>query len=104
MACAPKSNASYLAINHAMDDVKNNRTIPVPIHLKNAPHPGMAEQGNGKDYRYSHNFEGGISPDQDYLGVDKQYYCPTDRGYEKHITAYLEYVDKLKSRGDKDNE
>ncbi|HHH75715.1 MAG TPA: replication-associated recombination protein A, partial [Phycisphaerae bacterium] len=100
MACAPKSNASYRAIAEAMDDVKNNRTMPVPIHLKNAPHPGMAKLGYGKDYRYSHNYPGGVSPDQDYLGVDKQYYIPTDRGYEKHITAYLEFVDKLRTKAE----
>ena len=100
MACAPKSNASYRAIAAASGDVKNNRTIPVPRHLRNAPHPGMAEQwGNAKGYQYSHDFAGGVSPDQDYLGVDKTYYVPTDRGYEKHIAAYLEYVRKLQSGG-----
>ncbi|MBN2269794.1 MAG: replication-associated recombination protein A, partial [Sedimentisphaerales bacterium] len=101
MACAPKSNASALAIWAAMKDVKDNRTIPVPKHLRNAPHPGMAEQfGYSKGYQYSHKFEGGVSPDQDYLGVDKTYYAPTDRGYEKHIAAYLEWVEKLKSDGE----
>jgi putative ATPase len=98
MACAPKSNASCRAIAEASDDVKNNRTVPVPRHLRNAPHPGMARQwGYGVGYQYSHDFPGGVSPDQDYLGVDKAYYSPTDRGYEKHITAYLEYVRKLRS-------
>jgi putative ATPase len=100
MACAPKSNASCRAIAAASDDVKNNRTIPVPRHLRNAPHPGMAERwGYGVGYRYSHDFPGGVSPDQDYLGVDRSYYLPTDRGYEKHIAAYLEYVRKLRSGG-----
>jgi len=86
MACAPKSNASYLAVDAALADVKNNRTIPVPKHLRNAPHPGMREQfGNAKGYQYSHDHPGGISPDQDYLGVEKTYYTPTERGYEAHI-------------------
>jgi putative ATPase len=99
MACAPKSNASYMAISSAMDDVKNNRTLPVPKHLRNAPHPGMAEQfGYGKGYQYSHHFPGGVSPDQDYLGVDKTFYHPSDRGYEKHIAAYLEYVRQLRTK------
>ena len=97
MACAPKSNAAYRAINAASDDVRNNRTLPVPRHLRNAPHPGMAEMGYGKGYRYSHEFAGGISPDQDYLGVEKQYYTPTDRGYEKHIAAYLEWAKKMRN-------
>jgi len=96
MACAPKSNASYLAVDAAMDDVADSRTIPVPKHLRNAPHPGMAEQfGYSKGYQYSHDHPGGISPDQDYLGVDKTFYTPTDRGYEKHIAAYLEYVRQM---------
>jgi len=98
MACAPKSNASAMAIWQAMSDVKENRTVPVPKHLRNAPHPGMAEQlGYSKGYQYSHDFAGGVSPDQDYLGVDKTFYTPTDRGYEKHIAAYLEWVRKMKT-------
>jgi putative ATPase len=97
MACAPKSNASYLAVDKAMDDVRTQRTVPVPKHLRNAPHPGMAEQfGHGEGYQYSHNHEGGISPDQDYLGVDATYYTPTDRGYEKYIADYLEWARKLR--------
>ena len=97
MACAPKSNASCRAISAAMDDVKNQRTVPVPKHLRNAPHPAMAEQyGYSKGYQYSHDHPGGISPDQDYLGVDRTYYEPTDRGYEKHIAKYLEWAEKLR--------
>ncbi|MDY6912992.1 MAG: replication-associated recombination protein A [Planctomycetota bacterium] len=100
MACAPKSNASYSAIGDAMNDVENNRTIPVPKHLRNAPHPCMKEQfGYSKGYQYSHNHPGGVSPDQDYLGVDKTYYSPTDRGYEKHIAAYLQWAKKLRESG-----
>jgi len=99
MACAPKSNASAMAIWQAAADIKENRTLPVPKHLRNAPHPGMAKQlGYAEGYQYSHSFAGGVSPDQDYLGVDKKYYSPTDRGYEKHIAAYLEYVKQLKTR------
>ena len=97
MACAPKSNASAMAIWSAMSDVKENRTIPVPYHLRNAPHPKMRQlYGHSEGYQYSHKYEGGISPDQDYLGVDKDYYTPTDRGYEKHIAAYLEWARKLR--------
>ncbi|MCE5277796.1 MAG: replication-associated recombination protein A [Planctomycetaceae bacterium] len=100
MATAPKSNASYKAISAATDDVRTGRTLPVPRHLRNAPHPGMREQlGNAEGYQYSHDFAGGISPDQDYLGVDRTYYQPTDRGYEKHIAAYLEWAKKLREKG-----
>jgi len=98
MACAPKSNASYMAIAKASEDVRNSRTVPVPKHLRNAPHPQMAEQyGCGIGYQYSHDHVGGISPDQDYLGVDATYYRPTDRGYEKHIAAYLQWAAKLRT-------
>jgi putative ATPase len=98
MACAPKSNRSAMAIWAATEDVKSNRTLPVPKHLRNAPHPGMKEQfGASVGYQYSHDFKGGVSPDQDYLGVNKNYYTPTERGYEKHITAYLEWVKQMKS-------
>ena len=99
MACAPKSNAATVAIGEAVEDVKANRTLPVPKHQRNAPHPGMAQQmGSGVGYQYSHDFPGGVSPDQDYLGVDKTYYVPTDRGYEKHIAAYLDWVRRLREK------
>ncbi len=105
MACAPKSNASAMAIWRATADVKESRTVPVPKHLRNAPHPLMKEMyGYSEGYQYSHNYEGGVSPDQDYLGVDKTYYSPTDRGYEKHLAAYLKWVKQLQQgkgeRGD----
>ncbi len=104
MACAPKSNASAMAIWSAMSDVKENRTVPVPYHLRNAPHPKMKElYGHSEGYQYSHKYKGGISPDQDYLGVDKNYYTPTDRGYEKHITAYLEWAKKLREEAKTDS-
>ncbi len=99
MACAPKSNASAMAIWTATDDIKNDRTLPVPRSLRDAHYPGAKAFGHGEGYQYSHNHPGAVSPDQDYLGVEKTYYTPTDRGYEKHITAYLEYVRKLRSGG-----
>ena len=101
MACAPKSNASAAAIWQASRDVREKRTVPVPKHLRNAPHPGMAEQwGYGRGYQYSHDHPGGVSPDQDYLGVEAAYYTPTDRGYEKHIKAYLDWVRRMQEKAD----
>ena len=96
MACAPKSNRSAAAIWEATADVKNNRTATVPKHLRNAPHSGMKSLGYSVGYQYSHEFAGGVSPDQDYLGVDRTYYQPTDRGYEKHIKEYLDWAAKLR--------
>jgi putative ATPase len=98
MACAPKSNAATTAIYEATEDVRDDRTIPVPMHLRNAPHPGMKNEGASVGYQYSHNYPGGVSPDQDYLGVDRSYYRPTDRGYEKHMAAYLAYARELREK------
>ncbi|MGA2439977.1 MAG: replication-associated recombination protein A [Tepidisphaeraceae bacterium] len=84
MATAPKSNASAMAIWQAARDVKEGRTLPVPKHLKDAHYQGAKRLGHGKGYLYAHNFPGGIV-EQDYLGVDKVYYDPVDRGYEAEI-------------------
>jgi putative ATPase len=91
MATAPKSNASTKAIGQAMDDVKNGRTIPVPKHLRDSHYTGARRLGHGKDYQYPHDFAGGIV-EQDYLGVDKIYYQPVDRGYEAEIRKRLEEI------------
>jgi putative ATPase len=89
MATAPKSNASTLAISAASKDVSEGRTIPVPKHLKDAHYQGAKRLGHGEGYQYPHEFSGGIVS-QDYLGVDKMYYEPTDRGYEAQIKRRLE--------------
>lgn len=91
LATAPKSNASYAAINAAMEDVKHQRTVPVPKHLMSATKTEKARMGHGKGYQYAHNSEGGFV-DQDYLGVDKTYYVPTERGYEQRIGQFLKWV------------
>src|SRR5687767_9114496 len=88
IATAPKSNSSYVAINAAQDDVREGRTLPVPRHLRSTAYGGSARLGHGKGYRYAHDFEGGFVQ-QDYLGVDKTYYTPTDRGYEAEIGQRL---------------
>ena len=97
MAMAPKSNASALAIWGAMEDVKNGRTVPVPRHLRDTHYAGSAKLGHGKDYQYPHDHEGGFVA-QDYLGVDKIYYNPTDRGLEADIGRRLEELRK-RTRG-----
>lgn len=89
MATAPKSNASALAIWAAMKDVREGRTIPVPKHLRDSHYKGSAQLGHGADYKYAHDYEGG-HVQQDYLGVDRTYYTPTNRGYEARIAARME--------------
>lgn len=88
MATAPKSNASAMAIWSAMSDVREGRTLPVPKHLRDTHYKGAKRLDHGRGYQYAHDFEGGFVR-QDYLGVDKTYYEPTDRGYEAEIGRRL---------------
>jgi putative ATPase len=100
IACAPKSNAAYMAIDAAMQDVRENRTIPVPRHLRDAHYKGAERLGHGEGYKYSHEYPEGVAP-QDYLGVDKTYYVPTDHGHEAKLKARLEHFKKLRKGDDK---
>ncbi len=110
LALAPKSNASYVAINEAMDDVKEGRTLPVPVFLRDGHKVhsvGSAREGRG--YEYSHDAGartslGGVSA-QDYLGVDKQYYRPEGLGSEELLKRRLEEVRRARrgERGTPDN-
>lgn len=89
MACAPKSQASANAIWGAMDDVREGRTIPVPKHLRDTHYPGAKRLLAGEaKYVNPHSTERGYV-DQDYLGVDKTYYNPTNRGQEADIAKRL---------------
>jgi putative ATPase len=97
VACAPKSNASAMAIWSAVSDVKANRTVPVPVHLRDTHYRGAEKLGHGKEYKYDHDAPEGIAI-QDYLGVAKQYYHPTDRGQEAQIKHYLEKVRQLRKQ------
>jgi putative ATPase len=88
LAMAPKSNAAYLAINAATDDVRNHRLLPVPMHLRDRHYPGAARLGHGEGYVYPHDDpEGWVA--QDYLGVDREYYQPVDRGFERELAERL---------------
>ena len=91
LATAPKSNASAAAIWSAMKDVREGRTLPVPKHLRDGHYDGAKKLGHAQGYQYAHQGEGGFV-DQDYLGVDKCYYTPTERGYEKRIGEYLDWI------------
>lgn len=97
VACAPKSNASYLGIEKAMDDIKNKPIGMVPPHLRDASYRGAANLGYGKDYKYPHDYEGSYVKQQ-YLPFEMKgvkYYIPTDNGYEKQIKEHLnELFDK----------
>jgi putative ATPase len=98
IACAPKSNAVTTAIFAAREDVRENRTLPVPVHLRDAHYRGAEAMGHGQGYQYAHDADGGVAA-QDYLGVDRTYYTPTDRGYEKKIAARLEEIRAVLRQG-----
>lgn len=87
IACAPKSNASARAIWNAGKDVREGRTIPVPRHLRDAHYKSAKKLGH-EGYQYAHNSPDGMVA-QDYLGVDRTYYTPTDRGHERVMGEYL---------------
>ncbi len=97
LATAPKSNRAYLAIDAALEDIKNGVTLPVPKKLRDTHYKGAEKFGHGKGYEYSHDFKDNISG-QDFLGAPKKYYDPKDSGYEKTIRERMEYWASLKKK------
>jgi putative ATPase len=94
LACAPKSNASYLAIGAALDDVENGRTLPVPKHLQSGPKPDKGSQ----KYKYAHDGKDHFV-DQEYIPTDRIYYEPTGQGYEETIGKRLAFWKSLRKKG-----
>ncbi|QHC66541.1 AAA family ATPase [Rathayibacter sp. VKM Ac-2759] len=91
LATAPKSNASYSAIDAAIADVRAGRAGRVPAHLRDAHYPGAKRLGHGKGYRYPHDAELGVL-EQQYLPDSLQgarYYAPTEHGNERDVSARL---------------
>ena len=96
VATAPKSNACYMAIDKALDVVKNSKTAPVPVHLQDAHYKGAAKLGHGTGYKYAHDYPNHYVRQQ-YLPdayVNEKFYEPGDMGYERDIKKHL---DKIKS-------
>lgn len=95
MATAPKSDASYAAIDKALDDIKTIKTGNVPAHLKDSHYSGASKLGSGKGYKYPHSYEKGYVKQQylpdNMLGV--KYYKPTKNGYEKIIKERLDNLE-----------
>lgn len=89
LALAPKSNAATLAIAAARKDVRDNRVLPVPVHLRDAHYRGAEKLGHGIGYQYSHDDPSGVAA-QDYLGVEREYYRPVPRGFESELSQRLE--------------
>ncbi|HPM80009.1 MAG TPA: replication-associated recombination protein A [Candidatus Anammoximicrobium sp.] len=103
LACAPKSNAATVAIGEARGDVREGRVLPVPVHLRDAHYAGAQRLGHGAEYQYSHDVAGGVA-EQDYLGVDRQYYRPVDRGFEAELARRLETIRQTLRRGKRGEE
>jgi putative ATPase len=91
LACAPKSNAATVGIGEARRDVSEGRLLPVPVHLRDSHYPGAQRLGHGKGYQYAHDAAEGIAA-QDYLGVQREYYRPVPRGFEKELLDRLTII------------
>jgi putative ATPase len=96
VACAPKSNAAASAIWSAVSDVRSQKTIAVPKHLKDSHYRSAKKLGFGTDYKYPHDFKDGFVP-QEYLpaALKKKYYNPKEVGCEKNIKHYLQKLETL---------
>lgn len=100
LATSAKSNASYMAINDAMQTVQQSGDQPVPLHLRNAPTKLMKDIGYGKEYQYSHSYENNFA-DQEYLPdalKGMKFYDPGNNAREKELRAFLKsrWGDKYK--------
>ena len=91
LACAPKSNAATVAIGEATQDIREGRTLPVPVHLRDKHYAGAERLGHGAGYEYAHDAPDAVAA-QDYLGVEREYYRPTDRGFERELAKRLETI------------
>jgi putative ATPase len=91
LACAPKSNAATAAIGAARADVRENRILPVPRHLRDSHYREASQLGHGTGYQYAHDEADGIAS-QDYLGVEREYYQPVDRGFETELSQRLSII------------
>ena len=98
VATAPKSNASYLAIDKALDYVRNHPGYAIPPYLQDSHYRGAAKLGRGLDYKYAHDFPGHYV-DQQYLPdeiKDVKFYEPTDIGFEQKIREYFKKIGRKK--------
>lgn len=98
LACAPKSNAVYVAWKAALQDAKQLADYEVPAHLRNAPTKLMSELGYGAEYRYAHDEPGAYAAGECFFPpelADRRYYQPSDRGLEKQIAQKLAYLAEL---------
>jgi putative ATPase len=89
IATANKSNSACISIAAAIEDVKTKRTVPVPKHLRDSHYQGAEKLGHGTGYKFAHNHPNHFVA-QDYLGVNKTFYNPTEQGMEIKIKERLD--------------
>lgn len=95
MACAPKSNAVYTALNSVRAFIASQPSHEVPLHLRNAPTKLMKNQGHGAEYRYAHDFPDAYAAGENYLPAaihDQHWYEPAPRGLEIKIGEKLKFL------------
>jgi putative ATPase len=97
VSCAPKSNAAYLGIEKAMQDVAQGRTLEVPQHLKDASYKGAKRLGRGEEYKYAHDYQD-HHVKQEYVPTATRYYEPTELGFEKTIKQWLRHLEQDKPK------
>ncbi len=98
LACAPKSNAVYMAYKAARQDAQNFGSLEVPLHLRNAPTKLMKQLGYGDEYRYAHDEPDAYAAGEDYFPealAPRQYYQPPARGLEIKIGEKLQHLKNL---------
>jgi len=107
LACAPKSNAAYMAFGKAEKDAAEKGSLPVPFHIRNAPTSLMKGLGYGKGYKYAHEYEDALT-DQEHFPEELAgtvYYNPKGAGRETRLAEYLEkyraYRKKIAAKKDK---
>ncbi len=103
LASSPKSNASYIAIEKAFEDVRTKPLFPVPVHLRNAPTTFMKKIGYGKDYKYPHEYPHHFIEENYFPEEMKgtQYYFPTELGQEKTLKERLQFFWGKRKKYDK---
>lgn len=101
LASSPKSNASYMALNKAMNDIQTKQIDDIPLHLKDSHYTGAKSRGIGTEYKYPHAYGGYVKqqylPDNLYKG-GVRYYEPTENGSEAAFKKFLEGVRKINGR------
>jgi len=102
LACAAKSNAATVGIGEARSDVREGRLLPVPVHLRDSHYPGAKRLGHGQGYQYAHDEPDAVAS-QDYLGVEREYYRPTERGFERDLGQRLTAIRKRLRAGRQTN-